>query len=133
MSTLYKVSFSAAIAVGLFASATFAQVGNNNPTGIAGEFSGEVTTGCDYTLYTSTARRSVTDLVVAGAVGSYPLAFGRTSTSRYDVGVTTDMGTAGSWRHSYQWSIDTLKTGLSRPSSYTVHRPEGGTLVFGDN
>jgi RHS repeat-associated protein len=133
MRTFDKISITLVIGVGLSATTLRAQVGNNNPTGIAGEFSGEVTTGCDYTLYTSTARRSVTDLVVAGGVGAYPLAFGRISTSRYNVGLAVDMGTAGSWLHSYQWSIDTLTTGLSRPTSYTVNFPDGGRMVFNDN
>lgn len=59
------------------------QVGNDNPTGPAGFFNGNVTTGCSYDPWTGNATRSITDLVVAGSVGSYPLAFARTANSRY--------------------------------------------------
>src|SRR4051794_6782538 len=77
-----------------------AQVGNNNPTGPAGSFNGNVTTGCSYDVFTGNATRVVTDLVVPGAVGSYPLAFGRTANSRGDL-LFGDFGDAGGWQHSY--------------------------------
>ena len=54
-----------------------AQVGNNNPGGVSGIFNGQVTTGCAYDPFTGNASRSVTDIVVAGAVGEYPLALVR--------------------------------------------------------
>src|SRR5205823_7035095 len=59
-----------------------AQVGGDNPTGVAGAFNGQVTTGCSYDAYTGNATRSVTDIAVAGAVGEYPLALMRTANSR---------------------------------------------------
>jgi len=86
-----------------------AQMGNDNPTGISGVFNGNVNTAGSYDPYTGNATRSVTDITVAGAVGAYPLAFTRTMNSRYTPGAGTwEMGTAGSWRHSYQWSIDSF-------------------------
>jgi RHS repeat-associated protein len=108
----------------------FAQVGNDNPTGVAGEFQGEITTGCDYSPYTTTARRTVTDLVVAGGVGAYPLTFARTSTSRYNTAVKVDFGTAGSWLHSYQWSIDTVNTSSGTTYNYAVNYPNGSRVLF---
>src|SRR6202162_2317859 len=108
----------------------FAQVGNDNPTGVAGEFQGEITTGCDYSPYTTTARRTVTDLVVAGGVGTYPLTFARTSTSRYNTAVKVDFGTAGSWLHSYQWSIDTDNTSSGTTYNYAVNYPNGSRVLF---
>jgi hypothetical protein len=43
-----------------FASPTLrAQIGNDNPTGPAGVFNGNVTTGCSYDPYTGNARRSI--------------------------------------------------------------------------
>ncbi len=50
---------------------------NDNPTGPSGMFNGNVSTGCSYDPYTGNATRSVTDIVVSGAVGKYPLAFTR--------------------------------------------------------
>src|SRR5438105_44317 len=80
--------------------------GDNNPTGPAGVFSGNITTGGSYDPFTGNAMRSVTDLVVAGGVGSYPLAFSRTANSRYQQAGDFGFGPAGGWRHSYAWEID---------------------------
>src|SRR5437764_15272240 len=85
----------------------FAQVGEDNNTGTPGFFQGEVTTGCSYNAYTGNAIRKVTDITVAGGVSAYPLQFTRTSTSRYTATLISEIGKAGSWRHSYGWSIDT--------------------------
>lgn len=118
----------------LIVRATFAQVGNDSPNGVAGGFQGEITTGCSYDPYTATARREITDITVSGGVGTYPLSFTRTSTSRYNIGVNADFGAAGSWQHSYQWSIDTDKGGRgSAPTSYSVNFPDGGKMVFAAN
>lgn len=113
--------------VGAFGtSSLFAQVGNDNPTGIAGELenSGIITTGCHYDAYTGNAQRSVTDIVVAGSVGVYPLAFTRTSNSRYaveadDGGSQADFGSAGNWGHSYQYSLQCKWPGSGKPTKYT--------------
>src|SRR6266487_616814 len=59
-----------------------AQVGGDNPSGVAGAFNGQITTGCSYDAYTGNASRSVTDIAVAGGVGEYPLALVRTANSR---------------------------------------------------
>src|SRR5256885_7331293 len=50
------------------------QIGDDNPTGPTGAFNGNVTTAGSYDPYTGNAKRSVTDLVVAGSVGGNPLA-----------------------------------------------------------
>jgi hypothetical protein len=84
MTRFYKTTFAAFIAIALTATQASAQVASDNPTGVAGQFNGNVTTGCSYDPYTGNATRSITDLVVAGGVGSYPLAFTRTMNSRYD-------------------------------------------------
>ena len=83
-----------------------AQVGNNNPTGVSGIFNGQVTTGCSYDPYTGNAHRTITDIVVAGAVGEYPLALTRTSNSRNAWG--SAFGLPGAWRHNYQWTIENV-------------------------
>src|SRR5437762_8815380 len=96
----------AAVLSGLRPSTSRAQVGNENPTGPAGIFNGNVTTGCSYDPLTGNAVRSVTDMVVAGGVGTYPLAFSRAANSRSQTWQDFQFGAAGSWQHSYSWSID---------------------------
>ena len=75
---------------------------NDNPTGSAGMFNGNSTTGCSYDPYTANATRTINDLTVAGAVGAYPLQWSRTMNSRG--GGLGFFGAGGAWRHSYQWS-----------------------------
>ncbi len=129
----------AAMLVSAFATNNlFAQVGNDNPTGVAGELenSGIVTTGCHYNAYTGNAKRSVTDIVVAGSVGAYPLEFTRTSNSRYaleqdDGGNQVDLGSAGNWLHSYQWTLQCKWPYVGgRPTTYTVSYPDGQVVTF---
>src|SRR5947207_15985931 len=81
-----------------------ADVGGNNPTGTSGQFNGNVTTACSYDPYTANATRSITDILVLGGVGTYPLAFTRTMNSRYTVGSGSApaFGQSGTWTHSYQ-------------------------------
>ncbi len=124
-----------ALAIGtLFAGIARGQLGESNPTGIAGQFNGNVTTGCSYDPFTGNATRSVTDIVVAGAVGEYPLAFTRTMNSRFIAGLTNEFGAAGNWRHSYQWTIDTItvnQTGsVGLPQNYYVNYPDGRRINF---
>jgi RHS repeat-associated protein len=116
-----------------------AQVGNDNPTGVSGQFNGNVTTAGSYDPYTGNATRSITDITVAGAVGAYPLSFTRTMNSRYNADAPTwEMGTAGSWRHSYQWSMEPLVYRSSNPQDrwtflplvYSVHYPDGRRVSF---
>lgn len=110
-----------------------AQVGNENPTGPAGVFNGNVTTGCSYDPLTGNAMRSVTDMVVAGGVGAYPLAFGRVANSRSQTAPDFQFGAAGSWQHSYSWSIDgseTSNTASFHPTYYTVSFPDGRVETF---
>jgi len=140
MKAITKIFLSAILFSGFCAANLFAQVGNDNPTGVAGEFNGDVTTGCRYDPYTGNAQRTVTDLVVSGGVGAYPLAFKRTSNSRGNVvndnsyggsGQNADFGTGGNWLHSYQWTIDpvTKATG-AKPTSFNVNYPDGRVVTF---
>lgn len=108
-----------------------AQLGNGNPTGPSGFFSGNITTGCSYDAFTGNAMRAITDLVVPGGVGSYPLAFSRTANSR-EAG-SQQFGLAGRWRHSYQWEIDGEDNRTSssfQPTYYSVHFPDGRIINF---
>jgi RHS repeat-associated protein len=106
-----------------------ADVGNNNPSGVSGIFNGNVTTGCSYDPYTGNAHRTITDMVVAGGVGEYPLALTRTSNSRSAWG--NAFGVPGAWRHNYQWTIQVRARGISAQDiHYTVHFPDGRTETF---
>lgn len=116
------------IAAGRIASA---QVGNDNPTGVAGQFNGNITTGCSYDPYTGNAMRTVTDIVVAGTVGKYPLAFTRVSNSRF--AGASGFGWAGAWRHSYAWEINADEESTNpnfQPTAYPVAFPDGRTVTF---
>lgn len=114
------------------------ELGDNNPTGVAGEFNGNVTTGGSYDPFTGNATRSITDIVVPGAVGAYPLAFTRTMNSRvFDPNVAHPFGVPGNWRYSYQWEIAPWFQSSSSntvwqtlPNSYAVTYPDGRKVVF---
>src|ERR1700730_9103852 len=113
-----------------------AQVGNDNPTGQAGIFNGEAPTGGSCGAYTGNALRTVTDIAVAGAVGTNPLVFGRICNSRNAL-FGVNFGFAGSWVHNYEWTIDDSIDRLSggnpgpySPNSYTVYFPDGRYEIF---
>lgn len=89
------------------------QVGDNNPTGPAGMFNGNVTTGGSYDPYTGNVTRTVVDMVVAGAVGQYGLSYSRTWNSR-----------APGWSHSFNWYIDAEGV-PGQPQIYDVGFPDG--------
>jgi RHS repeat-associated protein len=110
-----------------------AQVGNDNPTGVAGQFNGNITTGCSYDPYTGNAMRAVTDIVVSGTVGTYPLAFSRVSNSRFGGAGNFQFGTYVSWRHSYTWGMDNAEESTQanfRPTEYSVVFPDGRAETF---
>jgi RHS repeat-associated protein len=76
-----------------------ADLGDDNPTGVAGSFNGEITTGGMYDPYTANAKRVVDDIVVPGSVGAYPLKWTRYFNSHLTYG---DNKIGGVWRFSYQ-------------------------------
>ena len=122
-----------AILLGFWPGSSRGQVGNENPTGPAGVFNGNVTTGCSYDPLTGNAMRSVTDMVVAGGVGVYPLAFSRVANSRNQTAGDFEFGAAGFWQHSYSWNVDGSETRRSasfQPSYYTVSFPDGRVETF---
>jgi RHS repeat-associated protein len=121
-----------ALCFALCSSDLFAQVGNNNPTGVAGIFNGQVNTGCSYDPYTGNATRSITDIAVAGAVGEYPLALVRSANSRAP-STTEVFGWAGGWNHNYNWILEdspTSNTANFQPKRYTVVFPDGRVETF---
>jgi RHS repeat-associated protein len=99
-----------------------AQVGNDNPTGPAGQFNGNVTTGGSYDPYTGNVTRTVTDLVVTGALGQYGLSWARTWNSRSGF---------GSWQHTYSWTIDPIDAYAGQPMDRIVTFPDGRVVDYG--
>nr|MBA3833383.1 hypothetical protein [Chthoniobacterales bacterium] len=129
-----KAASLAALALGFLPlSILQAQVGDDNPTGPAGMFNGNITTGCSYDPYTSNAMRVATDMVISGAVGDSPLAFTRIANTRNSP-LNVGFGFAGSWRHSYSWRMTDEPSvyGISNtpPTSYTVNYPDGRVITF---
>ena len=116
----------------LLTSPLYAQVGDNNPSGVSGIFNGQVYTGCSYDPYTGNATRSITDIAVAGAVGEYPLALVRIANSRKP-SITEVFGWAGGWNHNYNWILEDSLTSNSPnflPTRYTVDFPDGRVETF---
>jgi YD repeat-containing protein len=73
----------------------FAQAGNDNPGGVTSDYHGSITTAGYYDPYTGNAKREITDIVVPGAIGAYPLKYTRTYNTR---------GLAG-WTNNYTWEV----------------------------
>jgi RHS repeat-associated protein len=72
--------------------------GDDNPTGVAGIFNGQITTAGNYDPYTGNAMRAVDDIVVPGSVGAYPLKWTRYFDSHVNY---KDNYIGGQWRFSY--------------------------------
>lgn len=138
-----KASSFAAIAASALLWAHSSHAQTSNPTGPAGQFNGNSTTGCSYDPYTGNATRTVTDLTVGGAVGAYPLQWSRTMNSREastapDGTTPNGFGGGGGWRHSYSWDLadgpeygpNTTYPDPPSPSSYGVQFPDGRTITF---
>jgi RHS repeat-associated protein len=100
-----KLSFSQltlALFLGILAPRLSLAIGNDNPTGMTGEYNGNVTTAGSYDPYTGNAKRAIEDLTVTGSVGAYPLKWTRFLNTR---GFGSAFGHGGSWDHSYHWGI----------------------------
>ncbi|MEY2584537.1 MAG: hypothetical protein QOD80_563 [Verrucomicrobiota bacterium] len=114
--------------------ALYGQIGNNNPTGPAGSFNGNITTACSYDPFTGNAKREITDLAVTGGVGQYPLIFTRVANSRLPQAEDFGFAAAGGWRHSYAWTIDGSEENTDnssfRPTVYPVTFPDGRVVYF---
>src|SRR5439155_8316600 len=105
-----------------------ATFGNDNPTGVTGEFNGSVTTGGSYDPYTGNGKRFIDDLTVTGSVGAYPLKWTRILNTR---GGTGPFGDGGGWRHSYQWGLWLKLIPSSCPPTCTCDGPDG-TIYYPD-
>ena len=129
-SLLFRSLFCAAL-LGAAAPRVVTAQGGDNPTGVAGVFGTVSTTGGSFSPYTANATRTIPDLTVAGAVGSYPLQWARIMNSRLPgVGV---FGKGGGWRHSYEWTCSATDNVTSAPDAYKVNYPDGRSVTFDAN
>jgi len=106
-----------------------ADLGDSNPTGAAGQFNGNVTTGCSYDPFTGNAMRTITDMSVPGAIGAYGLSLTRYWNSRL---AATGEFIVPDWTWSHQWSIDSITIPLGHPPTgdYIVRFPDGRVENF---
>jgi RHS repeat-associated protein len=106
------------------------EVGNNNPTGVTGEYNGSITTGGSYDPFTGNAKRFIDDMTVTGSVGAYPLKWTRVLNTRSGSGA---FGNGGGWKHSYQWGLSILpppnQCGPELPGA-VVSYPDGRRMTF---
>src|SRR5262245_22969502 len=131
LSTAQRCGYSTLALLLSFMPALFAQVGDNNPSGASGIFNGQAG-ACGYDPYTGNATRSITDIVVSGVVGTYPLALVRTANSRAP-SATEVFGFAGGWNHNYNWRMEDSARNVGpnfAPTSYTVDFPDGRVKTF---
>jgi hypothetical protein len=99
------------------------QAGGDTPTGLAGGFGGSITTGGgSFDPYERNASRSVTDIVVPGAV--VPFTYTRIWNSR------------SGWSDNWSWRLDDIiasdgsGTGNDLFKGYNVHYPDGRVVKF---
>lgn len=137
MKTRFPVIITSALTFTLCAGVMYAQTGDDNPTGVAGQFNGSSSVAGNYDPLTGSVMRSVRDISVPASVGEYPLAFTRTSSSRFAAtGVQRlPFGTPGSWRHSYQYTMTSPRAFHQNqlpqpPSSYKLTYPDGRQVNF---
>ena len=103
---------------------SFGEAGDDNPTGVAGDYNGNITTGCSYDAYTDDAKRTIDDIVVPGTIGAYPLKWTRYWNSHTDY---QDHFLGARWRFSYiQWAFD-----WARPTEYPDGRIYATNNPFG--
>ncbi len=135
-SRFLSAAFAIVGAFALFSTPVHAQeTDDSNPTGEAGSFNGQVTTGCSYDPYTGNAKRSVVDYAMVGSNGDYPLVMARTHNSRRQQLADWDQYLGDSnWRHSYQWSMVPVTDIQGEPTGKVyVGYPDGGVILFDTN
>jgi len=77
------------------------------PIGVTGIFNGNVATGCSYDPLTHSAHREITDMIVPGSIGKYPLKMTRYYNSRQQYYASTAIGLSPGWAHEYSWLLYT--------------------------
>jgi RHS repeat-associated protein len=103
-----------------------AEVGEDNPNGVAGDYNGSITTAGHMDPLTGNAKRVIDDITVPGSVGAYPLKWSRYLNTR-GIGHPA-FGGGGAWNHSYGWGLTILPPlpppNEWEPTSYVVY-PDG--------
>jgi hypothetical protein len=94
------------------------EVDMHNPIGITGVFNGNVTTGCSYDPLSHSAHREVTDMVVPGSIGKYPLKVTRYYNSRHIVAGSMGPG----WSFEYSWAVSTNGSKLTYPNGNVLDK-----------
>jgi RHS repeat-associated protein len=84
-----------------------AGLGNDNPSGPAGDYNGSVTSAGYYDPFTGNAKRVIEDITVPGSVGAYPLKWTRYLNTR-GTSWPQSLGQGGAWTHSYSWGLSIL-------------------------
>jgi RHS repeat-associated protein len=102
-------------------------IGENNVTGVTGDWNGTINTAGSYDPYTGNAKRVVDDLAVTGSVGAYPLKWSRILNTRGPGGA---LGSGGSWTGSYSYGL-WLREGNGNYISNQYEGPDG-LLTFPD-
>ncbi len=124
--------------------------GDDNPTGVAGIFNGQITTAGSYDPFTGNAMRSVDDIVVPGSLGAYPLKWSRFFNSH---ATYQDNFVGGGWRFSYlgyqilqgkaytpdgrefqvnsqHWGVEDYYDSPYPYTTSTLHLADGGQVSF---
>jgi hypothetical protein len=130
MNTKYRLFVLAGMIVLASLARSLAQ-GNGNPTGVAGDFNGSITTAGNYDPYTGNAKRIVNDITVPGCAGDYPLKWTRTSISRTINAPPAHFGQGGPWIHSYRWTVSSVLI-FTTPDGATIPFTEVMSLADGD-
>src|SRR5947207_3644726 len=92
------------------------------PIGVTGIFNGNISTGCSYDPLTHSEHREVTDIVVPGSIGKYPLKMTRYYNSRQQYYALSAIGLSPRWAHEYSW--------LLYADGYKVVSPHGNVYDF---
>ena len=100
--------------------------GDDNPTGVAGIFNGQITTAGSYDPYTGNAMRTVDDIIVPGSVGAYPLKWARYFNSHATYGENM---VGGQWRFSYYNYRSFINFGTFTPDGRIFNVP--GATTYG--
>ena len=93
------------------------------PIGVTGIFNGNVATGCSYDPLTHSAHREVTDIMVPGSIGKYPLKMTRYYNSRQQYYALNAIGLGPGWAHEYSWLLYTAGEKVVSPygNAYDFH------------
>src|SRR6202162_4655453 len=100
--------------------------GDDNPTGVAGAFNGNITTAGNYDPYTGNGHRQIDEIVVPGSVGAYPLKWTRYWNSH--ITWQDNFPTGAAWKFSY---IDYKYWTVGDQTGYNM--PDGRVINIGPN